>query len=306
MKKISIPAAAIIAMLLTFVSVSCDRAPGSYTFLYIHEGDRFEPSFETRRQNTLTEAWFEDDVSTDGFTILDDDIVIRSRGNAVLTLNGPIRVMASNVTFENLNIRLGSDLVESPLIIASEDGTLEDIRFSNVVIETYPGSAYHAMEADDIKGFTLENVKIGETIGAAVYLTATEGISIARLDTGKIAGPVGEITENDAALMLGWEAGKTMKPCSADVLSTAEPIYAEAAIYVDSDGSVYSPPLGSKGQHMMERASTPIPVEAKLSEIRDKLNAYSPKQDVAEDTEADENITIGYWWNIVGSEEETI
>lgn len=56
----------------------------------------------------------------------------------------------------------------------------------------------------------------------------------------------------------------------------------------------------------MERASTPIPVEAKLSEIRDSLNAYSPKQDVAEDAEADKNITIGYWWNIAGSEEETI
>lgn len=284
----------------------CDREPGTYSFIYIYSGNDLSDTFSSNRASRLTEAWLVEDVTADGFIIRDDDLIIRSERDAVLTLTAPIRVEASDVTFEDLNIRIGSDLMESAIIMGSDEETLENIAFRNVTIETAPGSAYHVIDADDVIGFEIDNVSIGESQGAAIYLTATDDMSVAQLDTGKEAGLLADMAENDAAIMLGWEPGRTMRPCSIGLLSTAEPVYAEAAIYIDSDGSVYSPPLGSKGQHMMERASTPIPVEAKLSEIRDSLNAYSPKQDVAEDAEADKNITIGYWWNIAESEEETI
>ena len=61
------------------------------------------------------------------------------------------------------------------------------------------------------------------------------------------------------------------------------PIYAEAALYITEDGSIWCHPLNTDGQHAEIWEDLALPKEGE-----DADGAYAPPEG---------NITVGWWWN---------
>ena len=74
-------------------------------------------------------------------------------------------------------------------------------------------------------------------------------------------------------------------------------IYAEAALYITEDGSIWCPPLNTDGQHAIQNEGYEAVLKT-VSEIWEDLalpkegedadGAYAPPEG---------NITVGWWWN---------
>lgn len=287
---------------LLLLAAGCDRPPGTYTFITIYEGNDLSDTFSYDRTSDLTEATFAEDTVTEGFIIRDDDLVIRSKGDAVATITSPIMLEASDVTFENLNLRLGADFTESAIIIGGDE-KLENIVFRNVTIDTAGHSVPHLIDGDDIDGFTIEGMTIGETTGSSIYLTAADDVDITLLYDGKERKTVEELTENDAAVEFGWDTSRTMRPCSISRLNISSPIYAEAALYISDDGTVWSPPLNTDGQHSIRNEGYSA-VTKPLSKIWEDMSLPKTAAEPEEIVPPEGEITVGWWWNHESPDEE--
>lgn len=149
-----------------------------------------------------------------------------------------------------------------------------------------------------------EGMTIGEAAGSSIYLTASDDVDITLLYDEKERKTVEELTEDDVAVEFGWGTSRTMRPCSISRLNISSPVYAEAALYISDDGTVWSPPLNTDGQHRIWNEGYSA-ITKPLSEIWEDMSLPKTAAELEEIAPPEGEITVGWWWNHESPDEES-